>query len=161
MWVMRVRGLLVWICKLRIIFNLILELTRTNQRVLIEECTASPSFIRHRLHEVGCSFSSWHRHGRGKNVTMSTEKTEPSLYPAKLFRERKKERKKEKRKLGFFSYGHCWSLRTSPPPPLEWNSFLPLVTAVLITFEGAESPGSHRVGVIGALVLILPSETIY
>ena len=53
-----------------------------------------------------------------------------------------------------------WSLRTGPPPPLEWNSFLPLVTAVLITPKGAESPDSRRIGVIGALVLILPSETV-
>jgi len=49
-----------------------------------------------------------------------------------------------------------------PPPPLEWNSILrlPLVTAVLITPKGAEPPGSRRIGVIGALVLILPSETV-
>jgi len=53
-----------------------------------------------------------------------------------------------------------WSLQTAPPPPLEWNSFLPLVTAVLITPQGAESPGSRRIGVIGALLLILPSETV-
>ena len=46
-----------------------------------------------------------------------------------------------------------------PPPLLEWTSFPPLVTAVLITTKGAESPGSRRIGVIGALVLILPSET--
>ena len=39
-------------------------------------------------------------------------------------------------------------------------STLPLVTAVLITPKGAESPGSRRIGVIGALVLILPSETV-
>jgi len=39
-------------------------------------------------------------------------------------------------------------------------SFPPLVTAVLITPKGAESPGSRRTGVIGALVLILPSETV-
>ena len=42
-----------------------------------------------------------------------------------------------------------------PPPPLEWNSILPLVAAVLITPKGAEPPGNHRIGVIGALVLIL------
>jgi len=48
----------------------------------------------------------------------------------------------------------------APPPPLEWTSFPPLVTAVLITPEGAESPGSRRIRVIGALVLILPSETV-
>jgi len=43
---------------------------------------------------------------------------------------------------------------------LECNSILPLVTAVLITPKGAEPPGSRRIGVIGALVLILPSETV-
>ena len=48
----------------------------------------------------------------------------------------------------------------APPPPLEWTSFPPLVTAVLIKAKGAESPGSRRIGVIGALVLILPSETV-
>ena len=47
-----------------------------------------------------------------------------------------------------------------PPPPLEWNSILLLVTAVSITPKGAEPPGSRRIGVIGALVLILPSETV-
>ena len=36
----------------------------------------------------------------------------------------------------------------------------PLVTAVLITPMVAEPPGSRRIGVIGALVLILPSETV-
>ena len=46
------------------------------------------------------------------------------------------------------------------PPPLEWNSILPLVTTVLIMPKGVEPPGSRRIGVIGALVLILPSETI-
>ena len=48
----------------------------------------------------------------------------------------------------------------APPPPLECNSILPLVTAVLITPKGPEPPGSRRIGVIGALVLILPSETV-
>ena len=62
--------------------------------------------------------------------------------------------------LGFFFWGD-WSLRgLAPPPPLECNSILPLVTAVLITPKGAEPPGSRRIGVIGALVLILPSETV-
>ena len=43
------------------------------------------------------------------------------------------------------------SLRTGPPPPLEWLRFLPLVTARFITPRGADSPGSGRiVGVIGA-----------
>ena len=40
------------------------------------------------------------------------------------------------------------------------KKFPPLVTAVLITPKGAEPPGSRRIGVIGALVLILPSETV-
>ena len=35
----------------------------------------------------------------------------------------------------------------------------PLVTAVLITVKGAESPDSRRIGVIGALVFSPPSET--
>jgi len=37
----------------------------------------------------------------------------------------------------FFFFGD-WSLRTGLPPPLEWNSILPLVTAVLITPKGAQ-----------------------
>jgi len=47
-----------------------------------------------------------------------------------------------------------------PPPPLEWTSFPPLVTPVLITLKGAESPDSCHIGVIGALVYFLPSETV-
>ena len=61
--------------------------------------------------------------------------------------------------LGFFFLDFFfgdWSLRAAPPPPLEWNSFPPLVTAVLITLKVAELPGSRRI----ALVLILPSETV-
>ena len=60
----------------------------------------------------------------------------------------------------FLVFFEDWSLRTGPPPPLEWNSILPLVTAVLITPIGSESPGSRRIGVICALVLILPSEIV-
>jgi len=66
--------------------------------------------------------------------------------------------------LGIFLFDFCffwdWSLRTGPPLPLERNSTIPLVTAVLITPKDAEPPGSRRIGVIGALVLILPSETV-
>jgi len=36
------------------------------------------------------------------------------------------------------------------PPPLEWISSPPIVAAVLITTKGDESPGSSRMGVIGA-----------
>jgi len=61
--------------------------------------------------------------------------------------------------FGFFfmGIGPCGLV---PPPPLEWTPFPPLVAAVLITTKCAESPGSRCIGVIGALVLILPSETI-
>ena len=52
----------------------------------------------------------------------------------------------------FFFYGDV-SLRTNPPSPLEWISSPPLVSAVLITTKGDESPGSSRMGVIGALVI--------
>ena len=41
-----------------------------------------------------------------------------------------------------------------PPSPLKWLPFLPLVAAVLITPEGAESPGSGRIGVTGALGIV-------
>ena len=53
------------------------------------------------------------------------------------------------------------SLWTGPPPPLEWLPFPPLrlVAAVLVTPKGAESPGSGRIGVIGALVSFL-SEAV-
>jgi len=65
-----------------------------------------------------------------------------------------------------FSFGFIFifagdvSLRTSPPPPLEWLPFPPLVAAVLITPKGAESPDSGRIGVIGALVFFLTSEAV-
>jgi len=59
-----------------------------------------------------------------------------------------------------FLFNGNWSLRTDHPPPLEWTSFPPLVTAVLITPKGAESPGSRRIGVVDALVHFLPSETV-
>jgi len=55
--------------------------------------------------------------------------------------------------LDFFFFrgiGPCGSV---PPPPLEWISSPPLVAAVFITTKGAESPGSSRMGVIGALVI--------
>ena len=53
----------------------------------------------------------------------------------------------------FFFYrgiGPCGSV---PHPPLEWISSPPLVSAVFITTKGAESPGSSRMGGIGALVI--------
>ena len=53
----------------------------------------------------------------------------------------------------FLEIGPCGLV---PSPPLECNSILPLVTAVLITPKSAEPPGSRRI----ALVLILPSETV-
>jgi len=46
------------------------------------------------------------------------------------------------------------------PPSLEWTSFPSLVTAMLITPKGAESPDSRRIGEIGALVYYLPPETV-
>jgi len=54
------------------------------------------------------------------------------------------------------------SLRTGPPPPLEWLSFPPLVAAVFIISKGAESPGSGRIGVLGAMVfkVFFPSEAV-
>ena len=57
----------------------------------------------------------------------------------------------------FLGIGPCGLV---PLAPLECNFILPLVTAVLITPKGAEPPGSRRIGVIGALVLILPSVTV-
>jgi len=53
-----------------------------------------------------------------------------------------------------------WSLRTGPPPPLEWISSPPLITTVLITTKHDESPVSSRMGVIGALVIFFPSEAV-
>jgi len=61
---------------------------------------------------------------------------------------------------GVFFYGGCVLADRSPPPPLEWFPFPPLVAAVLITPKGAESPGNGRIGVIGALVFFFPSETV-
>ena len=62
--------------------------------------------------------------------------------------------------LDFFFIWGIGPRGLDPPPPLECNSILSLVTAVLITPKGGESPDSRRIGVIGALVLILPSETV-
>ena len=52
---------------------------------------------------------------------------------------------------GFFYFTGDVSLPNSFPPPLKWLPFPPQVAAVLITREGAELPGSGRIGVIGAL----------
>ena len=59
-----------------------------------------------------------------------------------------------------FSPSGCFLGFFLPPPPLEWTSFPPLVTAVLITPNGAEPPGTGCIGVIGALVYFLPLETV-
>jgi len=63
--------------------------------------------------------------------------------------------------FGFFYifYGGYVLADQSPPPPLEWLPFPPLVPAVLITPKGAESPGSSRIGVIGAF-FFFPSEAV-
>ena len=61
--------------------------------------------------------------------------------------------------FSFFFTGDV-SLRTNPPPPLEWISSPPLVAAVLITTKGDESPGMSRMGVIGALVIFFPSQAV-
>ena len=45
------------------------------------------------------------------------------------------------------------SLRTGPPPPLEWLPFPPLVTVVFITPKGAESPGSGRMTMIAFITI--------
>ena len=58
-----------------------------------------------------------------------------------------------------FFYGDV-SLRTNPRPPLEWISSPPLVSTVLITTKRDESPGSSRMGVIGASVIFFPSEVV-
>ena len=61
--------------------------------------------------------------------------------------------------VGFFLRGMC-PCGPVPPPPLEWLPFPPLVAAVLITPKGAESPGSGRIGVLGAFFFSLPSEAV-
>ena len=53
---------------------------------------------------------------------------------------------------GFF--GFCFK-REHTHPPIEWTSSPPLVAAVLMAPQGAESPGSSHVGVIGALIFFL------
>jgi len=52
------------------------------------------------------------------------------------------------------------SLRTNPPPLLGWISSPPLVVTVLITTKGDDSPDSSRMGVIGALVIVFPSQAV-
>jgi len=49
----------------------------------------------------------------------------------------------------FFFYGGCVLADQSPPLPLEWFPFPPLVAAVFITAKGAQSSGSGCIGVIG------------
>jgi len=65
---------------------------------------------------------------------------------------------------GFLLWAFCLtgdvSLRTNPPPPLEWLPFPPLVAAVLITPKDAESPVSSFIGAIGALVFSFLSEAV-
>ena len=63
-------------------------------------------------------------------------------------------------RLFFFDFCLIGLVLAVHPPRLEWISFPPLLTAVLNTPTGAESPGSRRIGAIGALVYFLPSETV-
>jgi len=51
--------------------------------------------------------------------------------------------------LGFFGF---FFRGISPRGPLQWLSSPPQVAALLITAQVAESPGSGRMGVIGALI---------
>ena len=58
----------------------------------------------------------------------------------------------------FFLQGMC---PCGPiPPPLEWFPCPPLVVSVLITPKVAESADSSRMGVIGALDFLFPSEVV-
>ena len=52
------------------------------------------------------------------------------------------------------------SLRTGLLPPLEWLPFPPLAAAVLVKPKGDESPGSGRIGVMGAFFSFSPSEAV-
>jgi len=52
----------------------------------------------------------------------------------------------------YFIFTGDVSLRTGSPPHLECLQFVTLVAAVFIKPKGAESPGSGRIGMIGALV---------
>ena len=56
----------------------------------------------------------------------------------------------------FLGIGPCGPV--IPSPRVEFHSASSY--CVLITHKGDEPPGSRRIGVIGALVLILPSETV-
>jgi len=47
--------------------------------------------------------------------------------------------------FGCFFFTGDVSLRTYPPSPLEWISSSPLVSVVLITTKGDESPGNSRI----------------
>ena len=51
-----------------------------------------------------------------------------------------------------------WSLRTSPPRPLELGPSPPLFAGVFIAPKGAESQGGDRA--IGALGYFFPSEAV-
>jgi len=51
-------------------------------------------------------------------------------------------------------------LRTGLPPSSRVELHSPSSYCCVITPKDAEPPGSRRIGVIRALVLILPSETV-
>ena len=59
-----------------------------------------------------------------------------------------------------FALSLALSLLLSLTCSLEWIFPLPLVATVLIAPKGAESPGSIRMGVIGALVYFFPCEAV-
>ena len=62
--------------------------------------------------------------------------------------------------LRVFCFTGDVSLRTGPPPPLEWLPFPPLVAAVFITPKGAESPSSGRIGKIDVFIFFFLSEAV-
>ena len=62
---------------------------------------------------------------------------------------------------GFFINEGCVLADRSPPSSRVASiSASVVVAAVLITPKGAESPGSGRIGVIGALVFFPPSQAV-
>jgi len=55
----------------------------------------------------------------------------------------------------FFFYGECVLADQFPP-----SSRVASISALLIAPKGAESPGSGRIGMMGALVFFFPSEAV-
>ena len=147
-------------CWMKIEFRV--ALTTEAEPILREETAATTQrrsgdvWFRRRKKEFDSSFSSLHNTPRSLDlVNIPARIRGESIDTFKLF-------------CGFLDFFFFWIFFLRgigpcgpvPPPPLEWISSPPLVAAVLIKSNGDESPGSSRMGVIGALVIFFPSKAV-